>query len=56
VTRVTGTVAFAACGLTSVLDSIWRGPPWSNTARGFIDGVIYAVTTGATFRLLWPGA
>ena len=52
--RVTGIVAFAAYGLTNVLDSIWKGQPWSNTARSLIDGVIYAAATGATFCLLWP--
>jgi hypothetical protein len=54
VTRITGTVAFAAYGLTNVLDSIWKGQPWSNTGRSLIDGAIYAVATGATFCLLWP--
>lgn len=56
VMRITGTVAFAAYGLTNVLDSIWKGQPWANTGRSLIDGAIYAVTTGATFRLLWPAA
>ena len=56
VMRVTGTVAFAAYGFTHVIDSIWKGQPWSNTIRGLIDGTIYAVATGATFLLLWPAA
>jgi hypothetical protein len=56
VMRITGAVAFAAYGLTNVLDSIWKGQPWSNTGRAMIDGAIYAVTTGATFRMLWPAA
>ena len=56
VMRVTGTVAFAAYGLSHVSDSIWKGQPWSNTARALLDSVIYAVLTGLTFRLLWPGA
>lgn len=54
VTRITGTVAFAGYGLTNVLDSIWKGQPWSNTGRSLLDGLIYAVATGATFCLLWP--
>jgi hypothetical protein len=54
--RITGVVAFAAYGMTNVLDSIWKGQPWSNTARSLIDGVIYAAATGATFCLLWPKA
>jgi hypothetical protein len=56
VTRITGTVAFAAYGMTNVLDSIWKGQPWSNTGRSLIDGAIYAVVTGATFCTLWPKA
>ena len=56
VMRITGTVAFVGYGLTNVLDSIWKGQPWSNTARSLIDGAIYAVATGATFCTLWPKA
>jgi len=54
VMRITGTVAFAGYGLTNVLDSIWKGQPWSNTGRALVDGAIYAVVTGATFCWLWP--
>ena len=54
VMRITGTVAFAGYGLGHVLDSIWKGQPWSNTGRSIFDGMIYALATGATFRLLWP--
>jgi len=56
VMQITGAVAFTGYGLTNILDSIWKGQPWSNTARSLIDGVIYAVATGATFCLLWPKA
>jgi hypothetical protein len=56
VMRITGTVAFAAYAFTNVLDSIWKGQPWSNTARSMIDGTIYAVATGAVFCGLWPSA
>src|SRR5262245_20455470 len=54
VMQVTGTVAFTGYGLTNVLDSIWKGQPWSNTVRSLIDGVLYALATGAAFCLLWP--
>jgi hypothetical protein len=54
VAQVTGTVAFSAYGFTNVLDSIWKGQPWSNTGRSLIDGAIYAVATGAIFCMLWP--
>jgi hypothetical protein len=56
VMQITGTVAFAAYGLSHVSDSIWKGQPWSNTARALLDSVIYSVLTGLTFRLLWPSA
>lgn len=56
VMRITGTVAFAAYAIAEVSDSIWKGQPWSNTVRFVIDGLVYAVLTGITFRLLWPAA
>ena len=56
VMRITGTVAFAAYALSHVSDSIWKGQPWANTARAIVDGAIYALLTGLTFRLLWPAA
>jgi hypothetical protein len=56
VMQITGTVAFAGYSLSHLSDSIWKGQPWGNTVRALIDGLIYAVLTGATFRLLWPAA
>lgn len=54
VCRITGTVAFAGYGLSHISDSIWKGQPWGNTGRALLDGAIYAVLTGFTFRMLWP--
>jgi len=56
VMRITGSVAFAAYGVGRITDSIWKGYPWSNTARELIDGGIYSLLTGLTFLLLWPGS
>ena len=56
VMRITGTVAFSGYGMSNLIDSIWKGQPWSNTVRGLLDALVYAVTTGLTFRLLWPAA
>ena len=56
VMRITGTVAFAAYVLSHLSDSIWKGQPWGNTLRHAVDGMIYALLTGVTFRLLWPAA
>jgi Flp pilus assembly protein TadB len=54
VMRLTGTVAFAAYAFGYLQDSIWKGIPWSNSLRGLIDAVLYALTTGLVFRWLWP--
>ena len=54
VMRITGTVAFAGYALGELHDSIWKGQPWSNTARSVLDGAVYALLTGLVFRLMWP--
>jgi hypothetical protein len=56
VMQITGSVAFAGYALSHLSDSIWKGQPWSNTARNVADGVIYALLTGLVFRLMWPSA
>lgn len=56
VMRITGTVAFAGYALSHLSDSIWKGQPWAVTLRYAVDGAIYALLTGLTFRLMWPAA
>lgn len=56
VLRVTSTVAFAGYALTNATDSIWKGVPWSVTAKFAFDGLVYALLTGAAFAWLWPDA
>jgi len=56
VLRITGAVAFAAYGLGYLQDSIWKMIPWSNSLRGILDAVFYALATGLVFRWLWPAA
>jgi hypothetical protein len=56
VMQITGTVAFAGYSLAHVADWIWAGQPLSNMLRAVFDGLVYALLTGATFRILWPGA
>jgi hypothetical protein len=56
VMRVTGTVAFAAYGISHISDSIWKGQPWGNTLRALIDAAVYSVLTAVVFRVLWPAA
>jgi hypothetical protein len=52
--RVAGTVSFMAYGIGQLNDSIWKGQPWSNTIKHFIDGLIFGLLTGGTFGWLWP--
>ena len=54
--RVTATAAFLAYGLSSVTNSIWKGVPWSTTAKFLFDGVLYAAATAGAFAWLWPAA
>jgi hypothetical protein len=56
VMRVTGTVAFAAYGISHISDSIWKGQPWGNTLRALIDAAVYSILTAIVFRVLWPAA
>jgi hypothetical protein len=52
--RVAGTAGFMAYGLGNLVNSIWRGVPWSNTIKEVIDGLIYGLLTAGTFGWLWP--
>ncbi len=50
--RIAGTVAFIAYGVAYIQDSIWFSRPWSLTAKGFLDALIYALLTGGVFGWL----
>lgn len=54
--RLTTTAALLGHGFSSVTDSIWKGITWSTTWRFVVDGVLYALATGAAFAWLWPAA
>jgi hypothetical protein len=56
VLRITSTVAFAGYALGTATDSIWKGVPWAVTLKLAVDGLVYALVTGATFAWLWPDA
>lgn len=56
VMRITGTVAFLGYGFGYFQDVIWKAVPWPNALRALFDAVLYALTTGLVFRLLWPAA
>lgn len=50
--RIAGTVAFCSYGMGFVQESIWFGRPWSDTAKTFLDALIYALVTGGVFGWL----
>ncbi len=52
--RITGTVAFLGYGVGAILDSVWKGAPWSATCKFLFDGLVYALVTAGTFGWLWP--
>jgi hypothetical protein len=54
--RLTATMAFVGYGFGSFQDSIWKAIPWSNSLRGLLDAVLYALATGFVFLWLWPHA
>jgi hypothetical protein len=43
-----------AYGLGSLSNSVWKGQPWSMTAKEVIDGLVYGLLTAGTFGWLWP--
>lgn len=52
--RIVGSVAFVGYGLGNILDSIWKGWPWSASIKHVLDGLLYALLTAGTFGWLWP--
>lgn len=54
--RVSGTVAFCCYAVALWQDWIWWGKSTRRTLTWSVDGLLYALVTGATFGWLWPGA
>ncbi len=52
--RVAGTVSFLAYGVANVVDTIWKGFPWSATIKHVVDGLLYSLVTAGAFGWLWP--
>jgi hypothetical protein len=52
--RVAGCTAFLAYAFAHLSDSIWKGVPWSATAKDVFDGLVYGLLTGGVFGWLWP--
>lgn len=53
--RVAGTAAFLVYAVAPPIDSIWRGIPWSVTAKNVFDGTVYALLVAGAFAGFWPG-
>ena len=49
---LTSVVAFMVYGLAAMVDSIWKSISWGITARFIVDGLLYALATGAVFAWL----
>jgi hypothetical protein len=52
--RVAGVTSFIGYALALWQMSIWYRRAWSTTLKATLDGLIYAIITGATFAWLWP--
>lgn len=53
--RVSSTVAFCCYVVAHWQNWIWWGKSTRFTLRYSVDGLVYALVTGATFAWLWPG-
>ncbi len=54
VVQFAGVTAFAAYALGLWQMSIWYRRAWTTTIKATVDGLIYALLTGAIFGWLWP--
>jgi hypothetical protein len=54
--HVVALAALMGYAFGSFPDAIWWGFPWRTAIKHIVDGVVYAVITGATFMWLWPAA
>src|SRR5262245_12267934 len=52
--RVSGTVAFCCYAVAHWQNWIWWGKSTRMTVTYSVDGLLYALVTGATFGWLWP--
>lgn len=54
--QIIGATAWLAYSWQGPSDSIWKGKPWSATARYWVDGLVYASLTAGAFAWRWPAA
>ena len=49
-----GVAALLGYSFGEIPNGIWRGQPWVVAVKYFVDGIVYAIITAATFCWLWP--
>lgn len=54
--RLAGSAGILGYAVGYIEGSIWKGVSWKITGKFIFDGIIYGLTTGATFAWLWPAA
>jgi hypothetical protein len=54
VVRLAAVTAFVGYSVALWQMSIWYRRAWSTTVKATVDGLVYALLTGATFGWLWP--
>ena len=54
--RMTAAAAILGYAASAVVDSIWKYQRWGITLKFVFDGLLYGLTTAATFAWLWPDA
>jgi len=52
--RIVGTVAFLGYAGSQAQEAIWRCVPWPSVVKTIMDGLVYALVTGAIFAWTWP--
>lgn len=54
--RVVATATLMAYAFGAIPNGIWYGQPWKSVFKHVVDGLVYALVTGALFCWLWPEA
>jgi hypothetical protein len=52
--RIVSTTAFMGFAFGALPMGIWWAQPWRAVTKDVVDGLIYALVTGAVFLWLWP--
>ncbi len=52
--RVVATTAFMGYAFYAIPNCIWFGLPWRAGLKDVVDGLVYALVSGAVFAWLWP--